>query len=119
MNFNKLKDLHKSKLLTQADLADKLGMTRANFSLIMQRQDMKVSQLESIAKILGVSPCYFFDEHTTDLVVSEPKSNYGYNALEVESYKKECTMLKEINTLLRDKITLLQEKIDRFDKKVK
>ena len=118
MNYSKIITLYKAKHFTQETLAKQLGMTRANFNLILQRQDMKVSQLELLSEVLEVSPCTFFENTSThnQKTDNEQINQYKFNALEVESYKKEVSLLREMNVLLRDKIALLQEKIEFLSK---
>lgn len=53
------------KGIKSVDLAKKLDMSKQNLSRILNADDMKVSQLLSISKILEVSPTTFLSDEST------------------------------------------------------
>ena len=57
---HELKILLAKKDMNMSDLAEKLGITKQNLSNKLSRNDMRVSELETICKILG-----------TELVIKE------------------------------------------------
>ncbi len=71
----KIKDLYKSKLMTQEDLANKIGITVQGLSKALRTNDFKISTLEKIAGALDVPLGYFFED-------SLPKSNKNYEEVE-------------------------------------
>jgi len=78
MNFSKLAILIKNKKLNQRLLAKEIGFSQTAVSQAMTRKDMKVSMLEKIAGVLGVSPCYFFEDNKSNYEIT----NNSYQANE-------------------------------------
>jgi len=61
MNASKIEKLRKQKNLTQKQFAEKINITTTGYINLIQRNDLKVSVLEKIAKVLGVPVSYFFE----------------------------------------------------------
>ncbi len=61
----KLKDLLKKKKISVPELAEMLKMTKQNVYQILKSKDIHVLTLEKIAKSLGVSMNYFFDNDSS------------------------------------------------------
>lgn len=56
--------LYKRKLLTQAELAKRIGITTQGLSKALKKNDFKISMLKKIANALDVPITYFFEDHT-------------------------------------------------------
>ena len=82
---NKIQTYIENKGLKLVDISKKMGISKQNFNRILHSDDLKISQLIELCKILEVSPTYFFDG-------SETLSNS-----EIEGYKKEIETLKQEN----------------------
>jgi len=61
MITNNIKTVLKQRKITQAELAEKIGMTRNGLSLSLKNDDFKTSVLAKIAKALDVQVSYFFE----------------------------------------------------------
>lgn len=60
MNFNKLEQLIKDSPLRKSDIIAQSGISKATLDNVLKGMDAKVSTIESIARVLGVSPAVFF-----------------------------------------------------------
>jgi transcriptional regulator with XRE-family HTH domain len=94
------------KKLSLEKLAIKSGMTNATLHSIMNKNDAKLSQLISIASVLGVSPINFF--HDAGQVISSLSENECQKALEhaiekIKVLEKLVKSLEELNYELRKK----------------
>ena len=66
LNLQKVRDLSKDKNIPLSDVAEKLDMSPQALSRMLRENSTKVSTLEQIASIFGVSVSYFFDEDTIE-----------------------------------------------------
>lgn len=71
-NLRKIKELTNQKGLTLEYVAEEAGITPQALSNMLRSNNTKVSTLESISRVLGVSPAVFFapaeTSHTTQIV---------------------------------------------------
>lgn len=61
MNISKLDQLIKDSPLRKADIIAQSGISKATLDNVLKGMDVKVSTIEAIARVLGVSPAVFFD----------------------------------------------------------
>lgn len=85
MNFNILNKLVNNSKLGKAKIADAAQISRTTLDNALNGADIKVSTIESLAKVLGVSPSVFFGD---DSAMNEESMNM---------YQKE---IKRLQTLL-------------------
>lgn len=62
MNISKLQLIVNESKLSKVQIAEKCGFTRVTLDKILQGADAKISTIESLAKVLGVSLGDLFDE---------------------------------------------------------
>lgn len=66
MNTSKLQKLITENKLNKVQIAKKCGFTRATLDNVLQGADVKISTVETLARILGVSVGYFFDDFSPE-----------------------------------------------------
>jgi len=105
MNYNEIKKLCSLKKIAVKNLAEKIEMTETGLYSAFRNNTLKIRDLEQIAKVLGVTVDYFFDEKDDqkniningNMQVGNKKSNINDNANnELETCKKELALTKEI-----------------------
>lgn len=84
MNTKKLQQLVLDSKLTKVQIAEKCGFTRVTLDNALQGADVKISTIENLAKVLGVSPACFFDD--SNAIVDN----------EIDLYKKEIERLQTL-----------------------
>ena len=55
MNINKLNELVNSSKLNKVQIAEKCGVSRTTLDNVLAGADAKISTIESLAKVLGIS----------------------------------------------------------------
>lgn len=85
MNISKLERLVKESKLSKVEIADLAGITRVTLDNALNGADAKISTIESIAKVLGVSAATFFDE-----------SENVQTSSDIEFYKQEIYRLQSL-----------------------
>ena len=85
MNISKLERLVKESKLSKVEIADLAGITRVTLDNALNGADAKISTIESIAKVLGVSAATFFDE-----------SENVQTSSDIEFYKQEISRLQSL-----------------------
>ena len=88
MNISKLQRLISESGLNKVQLAEKCGFTRVTLDNLISGGDAKISTVESLAKVLGVSVGCLFDEE-------QPKLNFTGND-ELDYYKREVERLQSL-----------------------
>ena len=103
---NRISRIRKGKDLTQANMAEELGMTTSAYSKI-ERGDTNapINRLVQIAKVLEVSIADFFDE--SDSSVGENSGKYGY------ATKDEVENLSRLVSILAKEIEKLREELPK------
>jgi transcriptional regulator with XRE-family HTH domain len=91
MNINKLDELINSSKLNKVQIAEKCGVSRTTLDNVLAGADAKISTIESLAKVLGVSIGYLFDT-TND---KTPSTTINNNS-ELDFYKKEVERLQTL-----------------------
>lgn len=91
MNINKLNELVNSSKLNKVQIAEKCGVSRTTLDNVLAGADAKISTIESLAKVLGVSVGALFGDISEDIL---PTSINGSG--ELEFYKREVERLKTL-----------------------
>lgn len=86
MNISKLKKLVEKSKLNKVQIAERCGFTRVTLDNALQGADVKVSTIETLAKVLGVSAATLFDD--SDDVQSNNEA--------IEVYKQEIARLQSL-----------------------
>ena len=112
----KIKLLRAIKGLSQEQLADKIGRTRALISHIEQTGKVNYDTLTLILKVLNISKNEFDDFEQNNLKLNATKEYQSVTkemqTLQdlMESCQKENTILKELVEIQKDVITMLKQK---------
>lgn len=88
MNISKLQKLVLDSKLSKSQISEKCGFTRVTLDNALQGADVKISTIESLARVLGVSVGTLFDENP-DIELSTTNST-------IEDYKKEIEYLQSL-----------------------
>ena len=99
MNISKLKRIVEESKLNKSEIAEAAGITRVTLDNAINGADVKISTIESISRVLGVSAATFFDESDVVQVSSD-----------VEVYKQEISRLQSL--LNKQKKTKVVVEID-------
>lgn len=111
MDFSKLERLKKIKKLSYEELAEMIGMSKNGLNLAIKNKDLKISVLEKIAAILGVSVTYFFDDSSKNTVM-EPTETYGKT-----TNCQNCIRLEKVIDNQNSYIEFLEKKCGEQNKK--
>lgn len=104
MNINKLNELLNSSKLNKVQIAERCGVSRTTLDNVLAGADAKISTIESLAKVLGVSVGYLFDEE-------QSKLNFTGND-ELEYYKREVERLQSLLNSKRTTKVLVELDVD-------
>jgi len=87
-----LRQVASEKKISLEKLAIQAGITNATLHSILNKNDAKISQLESLASILGVSPVIFFsNESGTQTNYSQSATiNTGKMEIKTNMNKEDC-----------------------------
>ena len=88
MNIKKLNELLNASKLNKVQIAERCGVSRTTLDNVLSGADAKISTIESLAKVLGVSVGYLFDDE-------QPKLNFTGND-ELDYYKREIERLQSL-----------------------
>ena len=109
MNVSKLNALIDGKKITKASIVKKTGISRPALDSILDGNDFKVSNLEKIARALGVLVGYFFDEDTTE--VRQADRDYVERG-KIEHKGPEYNGCSSVEADLRDQIAQLKSQLE-------
>jgi len=100
----KIRKLRESKDLKQKHVADELNISESAYSKIERGiTDPSIGRLEQIAKILGVTVSYFFQETMPPVKLEEESAQYGFALksdleaiiINIRHLKEEMAVLKK------------------------
>lgn len=93
MNVNKLKKAIELSRMTKKEIAEKCGFSRTTLDGALQGEDVKISTVEKLSRVLGVPVGEFFndDEH-----ISNVNTNYNDNKNDV------TTLMNILSRFLRN-----------------
>lgn len=104
MNYNRLKFELKAKKITNATIAEQLDVTTQAAQQMISRQNLRVSQLEIICKMIEMHPGEFFDGD----FASPPSADAR---MVLQSLKEQIELQKELLKLKDEQLkACLQEK---------
>ncbi len=109
MNVSKLNALIDGKKITKASIVKKTGISRPALDSILDGNDFKVSNLEKIARTLGVLVGYFFDDDTTE--VRQAGRDYVERG-KIEHKGPEYNGCSSVEADLRDQIAQLKSQLE-------
>lgn len=122
LNYSKIEKLIDEKNFTKTFLAKKLGMSREGFSKSLKDHNFKLSTLEAVSEILGVSPACFFEEtKPTQNDLKGCATNDSISVLDENNPNNPKNMNRlierqdKIITLQDEKIEMLQMKLAAFE----
>lgn len=78
-NLQLIKDLAEKQKISIRDLAERVGLKENQIHVMCRSNSTKIDTLEKIAKVLGVSISYFFDEDVT--ITERYEQNGDHNLL--------------------------------------
>jgi len=101
LNTNKLKIALKREKITQKELSEKLGLSERGLGQMIINNSFKVSTLEEISSIIGVSMTYWWDDEDELSVLNEPNEEYKIDPkMEILNLKREIKRLESHNQTL-------------------
>ena len=108
MNTEKINKLLSESNLSKVQVAEMGGFTRTTLDNLLSGADVKISTIESLARVLGVSVGDFFTDEVSNKVEQK----------EIESLKKEIINLTEqLNKKMSTKVVIeLEVDSDEFVK---
>lgn len=114
MNIRKLQRLVEENPLNKVQIAEKSGLTRVTLDNALQGADVKVSTVEALSKVLGVSTASLFLEDNDEQPFNK----------DVEFYKQEVARLqslldKQITTKVVVELDVSQDEFVRMGLKDK
>jgi transcriptional regulator with XRE-family HTH domain len=112
----KIRELAEKKGISLKDLAYKSEIAEPTLHNILTRNDAKLSQLDKIAEVLGVSTSYFMGETQENKILTQ-KNEEPTILLEKNARIEE---LKESNSFLKEQLNFFKNflipKLDRLEK---
>lgn len=112
--IEKVKDLLRSNKLTQANLADEVGILRQNLNKILNTGSCSVDNLEKIADYFQLPIDYFFERnvkvHYRDFFVKDGIEFEPDNADCNVRIKEQAKEIEHLTVLLEEKEKALQDK---------
>lgn len=91
MNISKLQKIVAESKLNKVQIAEKCGFTRVTLDNALQGADVKISTIESLAKVLNVSVASLFEEdEKIDILGTSDTDNI------INIYKKEIERLQSL-----------------------
>lgn len=116
-NLQAIKDLAERKNISIRELAEKVGLKENQIHVMCRTNSTKIDTLEKIAKALGVSVSYFFDE-AVKLDVREAGRDYVEKG-KIEHNGNEQTGCTSIEADLREQIAQLKSQLADKDRIIK
>lgn len=125
VNIKKIQNKIDELKLSKAQLIKNSGLTRVTIDKILKGGEINVSTLESLAKGLGVSVGFFFDDveeikgceiadHGSALATSRGQASVGQNQAEHD----ELIRLREENKYLKQLLADKDERIDELKERI-
>lgn len=105
MNISKLNELINSSKLNKVQIAERCGISRTTLDNVLTGSDAKISTIESLAKVLGVSVGYLFDEKQSSTI------NFADNA-DIKFYKEEIARLQSLLNNPKSTKVLVELEVD-------
>ena len=104
MNLSKLKSAIEASSLTKKEIAIKSGISAQALNAILEHNtDPKVSNLESIANVVGLKMSYLFDE--TQIEINDNEHSFNSNADEI---------IKELTSIIKSQEERIRQLTDKL-----
>ena len=110
MNISKLNKCFENSKLTKKQFAEQCGVTRVTIDNALKGADIRVSILESIAKVLKVSVGELFDESEATVKASGHNAAASYNGNISINERPQQEEVEHLRSIIDEKERLLQEK---------
>lgn len=110
----RLKILRVGRDMSQQEVGDSIGKTKATISRIEKGDSFNLDTLKALAKAFDVTEDYLMNGNPGTKTISSKvneNQNEAKNAMQNENY----TLLKEQNALLKENITFLEAKMARLE----
>lgn len=85
MNISKLQKLVSECKLTKVQIAEKCGFTRVTLDNVLQGADVKISTIEALAKVLGISVASLFEDDQVNNGITVDNINHSTSNEENDS----------------------------------
>lgn len=108
-NLQYIKNLAEKKKISIRELADRVGVKENQIHVMCRTNSTKIDTLEKIAKELGVSISYFFDEETK-MEIREAGRDYVEKG-KIEHNGNEYYGADSVEAELRDQISILKSQL--------
>ena len=97
-NLHLIKELCEKKNIKLKDLASQIGMSSEGLSNILKTNSTKMSTLQKIASVLGVTPDYFMSEPDSGIRfrIREPEADYGIKDKYIKTLEDNARLAKEL-----------------------
>ena len=116
MYYSRIKKIAENKNLAIKDLAERISLSEAGLHQMIRNESIKVSILEKIAEILGVSVINFFEEELRLDVLNESAEKYNVQA---KSTCANCNQLQRFIDSQTKHIERLEKELDGLREKQK
>ena len=104
MNVSKLKNAIETSPLTKKEIAVKSGISAQALNAILEHNvDPKVSNLESIANVVGIKMGILFDESNTE--IKDVERSFNANADEI---------IKELTSIIKSQEERIRQLTDKL-----
>jgi transcriptional regulator with XRE-family HTH domain len=97
MNVQRIMDIITSNKLSKIDIASKMKVSRTTLDNLLNGADVKISTIESLADVLGVSVSEFFDAEPKPQVIKDTSCVENLTKME-----REIIELRAENKVLRE-----------------
>ncbi len=119
MVIRQLDKLMQARKLTQKDVANIINVSQNAISNIIKRGDLKVSQLNKIAKYFNVPVSYFFEESGTGGNIVQTANGNGNGNNQNIALQNQCSELQQKVNELNEQVIKCQEELIQYIKKEK
>lgn len=127
-NLQLIKSLAEKRGMTITELAERVGVSEQQIHLMVRKNSTKIETLEKIAKVLGVSTSYFFDDIITIKEQYEQHGDHNLQAHHIDEVKMVdkrgealCTREDKIcsSAVLDERVKALEALIAEKDERIK
>lgn len=107
MNYKKLGQLIEESPLRKADIISQSGVSKSTLDNVINGIDAKISTIEAISKVLGVSPAIFFEDERVN--IRQAGRDYSEHG-QINNYGSLDQCIKLYDNLLAEKDARIAEK---------
>ena len=101
---------------TAEGLAAESGMTKQTLYRLFNRDDAKLSQLESLAKALGVSIYETFEVEGAQQAEVKPSEDIQGSSIETKRLQEKIDLLEDYNMSLKQHVATLERELSKYHK---